>query len=184
MLLGSFVVPVAFVAWTFEHWRDELITTELIASAFIVGGLLGVLGASVLETNLLQPSMFVYLGVGLIEEAAKLAALVIIAPHLSRWHTRDGIVLGATVCFGFAAFETAGYAFNAMLTVNGMSLMSLVETELLRGVLSPFGHPLLDSHPRWHAVREGSRRPPARVRSCFLRVGRADLPPDTTPRSP
>ena len=33
ILLGSFLVPVSFVAWAFEHWRDEHITTELIVSA-------------------------------------------------------------------------------------------------------------------------------------------------------
>jgi protease PrsW len=29
---------------------------------------------------------------------------------------RDGMVLGAAVGFGFAAFESAGYAFNALFT--------------------------------------------------------------------
>jgi protease PrsW len=31
-------------------------------------------------------------------------------------------VLGASVGLGFAAFESAGYAFNALLTVHGLSL--------------------------------------------------------------
>ena len=50
VLLGSFLVPVTFVTWAFERWRDEDVTTEIVVSAFVVGGLLGVLGASVLET--------------------------------------------------------------------------------------------------------------------------------------
>ncbi len=47
---------------------------------------------------------------GLIEEAVKLGALWLLA----RYTMRDGMVLGATVGFGFAALESAGYAFNAL----------------------------------------------------------------------
>jgi len=149
ILLGSFLVPVTFVAWAFERWRDEDVTAELIVSAFILGGVLGVLGASVLETYLLHPSPWLFLGVGLIEEAAKAGALIFVARRLSRRHARDGFVLGAAVGFGFAAFETAGYAFNALLTIQGLSLSALVQTELMRGVLTPFGHGL------WTAVIGG-----------------------------
>jgi RsiW-degrading membrane proteinase PrsW (M82 family) len=149
ILLGSFLVPVTFVVWAFERWRDEHLTAELIVTAFIVGGLLGVLGAAVLETYLLEPSPLLFLGVGLIEEAVKLAALVLVTRRLSERHARDGFVLGAAVGFGFAAFETAGYAFNALLTLRGLSLTALVETELVRSVLAPFGHGL------WTAILGG-----------------------------
>ncbi len=54
----------------------------------------------------------------------------------------DGVVLGTTVGFGFAAFETAGYAFNALFTTQGISLGNLVETEVMRGILTPVGHGL------------------------------------------
>lgn len=149
ILLGSFLVPVTFAAWAFEHWRDEHITTELIVSAFVVGGLLGVMGASLLETYLLHPSLFLFFGVGLIEEGVKLAALMFVTRHLPRRDPRDGVVLGAAVGLGFAAFETMGYAFSALLTVHGLSVHALVETELLRGVLTPFGHGL------WTAILGG-----------------------------
>lgn len=149
VLLGSFLVPATFVTWAFERWRDEHVTTEIVVSAFVVGGLLGVLGASVLETYLLHPSSWLFFGVGLIEEAAKLGGLVLVTRGMRRRHARDGFVLGAAVGFGFAAFETAGYAFTALLTVRGLSLRGLVETELLRGLLSPFGHGL------WTAILGG-----------------------------
>jgi RsiW-degrading membrane proteinase PrsW (M82 family) len=93
ILLGAFLVPVSFVAWAFENWRDEDITTELIVTAFICGGLLGVLGASFLESYLLHPSPWLFFGVGLIEEAAKLGALILVTRHLARRHIRDGIGL-------------------------------------------------------------------------------------------
>lgn len=149
ILLGSFLVPVTFVTWAFERWKDEHVTAELIIRAFFVGGLMGVLGTAVLEAYLLTPSPALFLGVGLIEEAVKAVALVLITRHLPRRHARDGFILGAAVGFGFAAFETAGYAFNALLTVRGLSLAALVETELVRSVLAPFGHGL------WTAILGG-----------------------------
>jgi RsiW-degrading membrane proteinase PrsW (M82 family) len=41
---------------------------------------------------------------------------------------RDGMVLGAAVGFGFAAFESAGYTFNALLTRTGLSLLGTAAT--------------------------------------------------------
>jgi RsiW-degrading membrane proteinase PrsW (M82 family) len=150
ILLGSFLVPVAFVTYAFGH-ADEVVTVQRIFTAFIYGGVLGVLGASVLEGALLrQPSGPAYVGVGLIEEAVKLAALWLLARRLPRYTMRDGTVLGAAVGFGFAAFESAGYAFNALFTAGGPSLLNLVETEVLRGILAPVSHGL------WTAILGGT----------------------------
>jgi protease PrsW len=149
ILLGSFLVPVSFVAYAFAH-ADEVVTAQRLLTAFVYGGVLGVLGASILEAEFLRsPSTASYLNVGLIEEAVKLAALWLLARRLPRYTMRDGIVLGATVGFGFAALESAGYAFNALFTNSGLSLMNLVETEVLRGILTPVGHGL------WTAILGG-----------------------------
>jgi len=151
ILLGSFLVPVTFVVYAFERLADAVVTTQRLFTAFLYGGVLGVLGASILEAQFLeQPSVRTYIGVGLIEEAAKLAALWLVAWRLPRYTMRDGIVLGAAVGFGFAALETAGYAFNAMFTMQGLSLENLVQTEILRGVLTPVGHGL------WTAIVGGA----------------------------
>jgi RsiW-degrading membrane proteinase PrsW (M82 family) len=110
--------------------------------AFLYGGVLGVLTASVLEAWLLQDGPLIYVGVGLIEELAKLLALVLVAWGI-RLHTmRDGMILGAAVGFGFAALESSGYALNALFTPRGLSLTNLVFAEVLRGVLAPLGHGL------------------------------------------
>jgi protease PrsW len=150
ILLGSFLVPVTFVLYAVEHLADELVTAQRIIVAFVYGGVLGVLGASLLESAFLgRPGALTYIGVGLIEEAVKLGALWLLAWRLPRYSMRDGIVFGAAVGFGFAAFETAGYAFNAVFTLGGLSLGNLVETELLRGLLTPVGHGL------WTAILGG-----------------------------
>jgi RsiW-degrading membrane proteinase PrsW (M82 family) len=140
ILLGSFLVPVTFVVWAFGRRDSGEVTAELVFKTFVVGGVLGVLGASVLETFLLRPSAGLFFGVGLIEEAVKLGALAFLTRQLVDKSTRDGMILGAAVGFGFAAFESAGYAMIAMFSERGVSLADLVSTELLRGLLAPVGH--------------------------------------------
>lgn len=149
VLLGSFLVPVTFVAWAFERRDTGEITAELVFRTFVVGGVLGVLGASVLEAYLLNPSVWMYVGVGLIEEAVKLGALALLTRHLAVKSMRDGMILGASVGFGFSAFESAGYALTSLFTASGLSLSNLVTTELLRGLLAPVGHGL------WTAILGG-----------------------------
>src|ERR1700749_921045 len=85
VLLGSFLVPVTFVAWAFERGRSDEITTPLLFRMFVAGGVLGVLAASLAESYLLRPSWWMFFGVGFIEEAAKLLDLGFCSrPLLSR----------------------------------------------------------------------------------------------------
>jgi RsiW-degrading membrane proteinase PrsW (M82 family) len=168
VLLGSFLVPVTFVVWAFERRDTGELTPTLVFSTFLTGGVLGVLGASVLESYLLRPSPWLFAGVGLIEEAVKLAALAVLTRHLAAKTVRDGMILGAAVGFGFAAFESAGYAFTALFTVKGLSLMQLVQTEILRGLLAPVGHGL------WTAILGGVLFS-ASTRDHFLITGRLVL---------
>jgi RsiW-degrading membrane proteinase PrsW (M82 family) len=142
ILLGSFLAPVVFTLWAYErHGRD--LGVQVILGCFLAGGTLGVLGASAMENHLLHPSLSRCVGVGLIEEAAKLAALVFVLRRHPRIRgLRAGLVLGASVGFGFAALESAGYAFNAAASLRGLDLRALLETEILRGPLDPFGHGL------------------------------------------
>jgi RsiW-degrading membrane proteinase PrsW (M82 family) len=149
ILLGSFLVPVTAVVWNFDHEADSVLTGQRVAYAFIAGGVLGTVAASVLESWLVQDGVLTYFGVGLIEEFVKLAALVAFSVALTSYTTRDGLVLGAAVGFGFAALESSGYAFVALFTAHGVSLASLVGTEILRGMLSPLGHGL------WTAILGG-----------------------------
>ncbi|MGI5284982.1 PrsW family intramembrane metalloprotease [Nonomuraea polychroma] len=150
VLFGSFLVPVTFVVWAYGRDRSPRVTVEMMFKAFVVGGVLGVLGASLLESWLIRPSIVMYVLVGLIEEGVKLAALIFVTRHMKTRTTMDGVILGATVGFGFAAFESAGYAFNALFTAKGLSLSQLVETEVLRGILAPVGHGL------WTAIAGGA----------------------------
>jgi RsiW-degrading membrane proteinase PrsW (M82 family) len=154
ILLGSFLIPATAVIWYLDHYHSDVVTPALAARAFIVGGVLGVLGASTLEALLLSGGPLLFLSVGLIEELAKLLGVLFVARRLPRYRVRDGIVLGAAVGFGFAALESSGYALNALIVRQGLTIVfsfdSLVVTEILRGILAPLGHGL------WTALLGGA----------------------------
>ena len=153
VLLGSFLVPATAVDWYLDHYRSDLATPARVARAFILGGF-GVLAATVLEALVLPSGLLVFSGAGLIEELVKLLGLVLVARQLGCYRTRDGIVLGAAIGFGFAALESSGYALSALLVREDrtvvFSLGSLVSTEIVRGFLAPFGHGL------WTAIVGGA----------------------------
>ncbi|MGN7800278.1 PrsW family intramembrane metalloprotease [Leifsonia sp. 22587] len=144
ILIGSFLVPFCVVLFAIERVTGSISALQLVL-AFFVGGIFGVLGASLLEVNLHQ-SWGMYLLVGLIEEFVKAVLLIIIGWRVVPKTATQGALLGATVGAGFAAFESAGYAFNAAITAQGIDLVSLLQTEVLRAILAPVGHVL------WTAV--------------------------------
>jgi RsiW-degrading membrane proteinase PrsW (M82 family) len=147
ILIGNFLVPVTFVAFLYDHQHLSTLTPYSVMSCFCVGGTLGVIGASILEASLLPPSHYAYEGiplssailVGLIEEACKIVAVMIVARRMNHTSEMDGLLLGGAVGMGFAALESTGYAFTALLLSHGLLTASIIET-VLRGLFAPFGH--------------------------------------------
>ncbi|MCU1586036.1 MAG: protease PrsW [Microbacteriaceae bacterium] len=140
ILIGSFLVPFCVVLFVVERVSGNVSVLQVIL-AFFVGGMSGVLGASLLEANL-TANFWTYIMVGLIEEFVKASILVIVGWRVVPKTARQGALLGATIGAGFAAFESAGYAFNAAITAQGIDLTSLLQTEMLRAILAPVGHVL------------------------------------------
>ena len=104
----------------------------------LTGGLLSLFVALVLFQN-----AFAFLGpqgtwiAGLLEEPAKLIALIVLVKDNKKYpYILNGLLLGAAVGCGFAAFESAGYALRFGIT----DIDALVKVTQLRGVLSPFAH--------------------------------------------
>jgi RsiW-degrading membrane proteinase PrsW (M82 family) len=178
VLLGSFLVPVTAVAWYLDHDPSPALSPGRIATAFIIAGVTGVLAAALLEVWLVYgPGYRGMLKVGLIEEFVKGLAIVLIAWGIRSYSTRAGIVLGATVGFGFAALESSGYALASLFVVQGhqlyLSLSSVVLTELVRGVLAPFGHGLWSGilgGVIFRGARNGHLRPTWGILVAFLSV--------------
>jgi RsiW-degrading membrane proteinase PrsW (M82 family) len=139
-MVGSFMVPVAYVAFIYERRHLSRLTMPTVSLAFLYGGLLGILAASLLSPIFTSElSLGSTLRVGLIEEFAKILGVLVIARHKRHDSEMDGLILGAASGMGFAAMESSGYAFTALLASHG-SISVTVEVTLLRGLLSPLGH--------------------------------------------
>ena len=140
VMIGSFMIPVTYVAFFYDRRHLSRLTVPAIAQGFIYGGLIGVLAASVLEPLFIRQLDFVTaFGVGLIEEFVKVLGILVIARRLGHDSEMDGLLLGVAAGMGFAALESNGYAFSAFLRSGG-SLTITVFVTLLRGILSPIGH--------------------------------------------
>ena len=143
ILLGSFVVPLTVVVFALSRERADRLPPIVMFLGFIAGGTIGVLCSALLETYYLPHGKGTYLSVGLIEETAKALVLLAVAHQVVERGPRDGMVLGAIVGAGFAAFETSGYALSTLLKhLDDHGIMNVANTELTRGILAPFGHVL------------------------------------------
>ncbi len=140
ILLGAFLVPVVFVAYLYERLPDWDVPVGPLATCFLWGGAVGTLVAGTLEYDLLQRlGVFALLGVGFIEEGAKLIFPLVFF-FAGRYRSEaSGILFGVASAMGFAALETMGYAFVTLLQSRG-SLGALDEVLLVRGLMSPAGH--------------------------------------------
>jgi len=141
ILLGAFTVPIAFTAYVYQRVSDFDVSVGTLALCTLWGGILGVVIASLVEARTIQHLGVVpALGVGLIEESAKLVVPLAIFFFGRRYaHEADGLVIGVAVGMGFAAFETMGYGFTALLKSQG-DVGLVQQLLLLRGLLAPAGH--------------------------------------------
>jgi len=140
ILLGSFIIPVAFVTYFYNHVRHGDLSLKAIASSFVIGGILGLVAAGILEYGTLRSLNIAGLfGVGLIEEAVKLIFPLIMYFSWRYRHEADGLLFGIAAGMGFAALETMGYGLVSFLQSGG-DIGTLQHLLLIRGFLSPAGH--------------------------------------------
>ncbi len=140
VMVGNFMVPVAYVAFLYERRHLSRLTMPTVSLAFLYGGLIGILAASLLEPFFVsQLNLGSIVKIGFIEEFAKILGVMVIARHKQHDSEMDGLILGAATGMGFAALESNGYAFTAFLESNG-SISATVGVTLIRGLLSPLGH--------------------------------------------
>ena len=147
IMLGAFVVPVAFFAYFYRQEtlldRDIHAHISLIMAAivFLVGGLVATVFAGLLE-NLIpfKSNWAIFLSVGGIEETVKLIFPVAIFLIFTRYRSEvDGLVFGIASGIGFAALETMGYGLTTLMTPNA-TFVDLEQVLVARGLLAPLGH--------------------------------------------
>jgi len=139
IMIGSFAVPLATLVFFIEMNARRNVSLYQIIRLVFAGGILALV-LSLLLSEVADFLRLSWLGAsvaGLVEEPGKLLALLAVA-RIPKYHYRlNGILFGAAVGTGFAAFESAGYALRMGLLVD-TDIMK--DTIIIRGLLSPCSH--------------------------------------------
>ena len=141
VMLGAFAMPVVVLIFFFEINLFRNIPFYKVIKYFILGGALSLIVAILFFSLEFNTDIRTYSGalmVGVIEETAK-AAIVALFIFKSKNcnYILNGLLIGAAVGAGFAAFETAGYILRNGIN-NGLQTMLYVIK--IRGFLAPGGH--------------------------------------------
>ena len=139
IVVGSFTVPLSTLILFLElnAWRN--ISLYEVIKVFLVGGC-----ASLVATLFLfsffdahELDFFGAFMTGFIEETGKAVIVYYFLKRLGKLSILNGLLVGAAVGAGFAAFESAGYAMNYLFQGGWDVMMNVI---FLRGFLTPGGH--------------------------------------------
>ena len=150
IVIGSFAVPLSVTVLFYELNTPRNVSIVRVVQFMIVGGAASILFSLVFGDLTPLFGMFGPPAAGAIEECGKLAAVCALYEGSKNLRARypyllNGLLLGAAVGAGFAAFESAGYALAIGLQDTG----AMVQNIAFRGLLSPFGHIV------WTAIAAG-----------------------------
>jgi RsiW-degrading membrane proteinase PrsW (M82 family) len=116
IILGSLAVPLATVFLFWELNTPRNVSFVQVLMLVCLGGVISLVFTEIVD----RISNLGWLGnpsAGIEEEVAKLLAVVLVVRSTRYKYILNGLVFGAAIGCGFAAFETAGYAyFNGFLT--------------------------------------------------------------------
>jgi RsiW-degrading membrane proteinase PrsW (M82 family) len=137
MVIGSFVIPLSVLLFYFEMNIPRNVSIYQVFRMVFIGGTISLV-VSLLGYQ--WTSAFSFLGgivPGVVEELGKVAALILVVNNRRYPWTLNGLLLGGAVGAGFAGFESAGYAFKALVEGNAGAMLGLI---VERGLLAPGGH--------------------------------------------
>lgn len=170
IFVGSFAIPFCTLILFTELNIQRNISFNRIITAFLLGGLLSLIITFFISVQIGNYESYV---AGAVEEPAKLLAAIVIGRKFADGKILTGIVIGAAVGAGFAAFESAGYALDTIFSALGHRqnpIAAMHENLEMRGILSPFGHVV------WTAITSGafwlamSKKLPEKSAQAFLNL--------------
>jgi RsiW-degrading membrane proteinase PrsW (M82 family) len=139
LMMGSLAVPLSTAVLVFEMNTPRNVSFYEVLRLFLIGGVISLLVA-LFEFEWSPLSWLGSPEAGVIEETAKLLTVIALTRGGGRYkYILNGLLLGAAVGAGFAAFESAGYAFRYLLMSKG-NYSQMTSVIYLRGFLAPFGH--------------------------------------------
>jgi len=102
------MVPVAYVAFFYEHRHFSQLTLPTVSMTFLYGGLLGIIATSILEPFFIRHlDLISVIKVGFIEEFAKILGVLVITRHSKQDLEMDGLILGAALGWGLRPLKAA-----------------------------------------------------------------------------
>ena len=140
ILIGAFAVPISTLVLFFELNTPRNVSITRVSMLFMMGAAVSLLLSTLLFQNFAFLNLFGPPIAGVFEEIGKLAALAIVTRNfdIRRYpYALNGLLFGAAVGAGFAAFETAGYALVFGLQGGGNAMVAVLQ---MRGLLAPFAH--------------------------------------------
>ena len=176
MMIGSFAIPISTLVLFLELNVRRNVSLYMVSRLLFLGGVLSLLITLVIGTladngllpnsgNISQGSWLGASSAGPMEESAKVLAMVAVARAAKYKYKLNGLLVGAAVGAGFAAFESMGYALDCFTggtlqgtigtiinakteeelkfaEMNGVLAGSaeMLDNIVVRGILSPLGH--------------------------------------------
>ncbi|MEC1525888.1 PrsW family intramembrane metalloprotease [Neobacillus niacini] len=135
IIVGAFAVPFSTLIFFWEMNAPQNIAFYRVIYYVLTGGILSMLAAIVffdILKNNINP-----ITIGIVEELAKAIMVIAFVRYRKYKYILNGLLIGAAVGAGFAAFETAGYALRSLLTGDGANLYNTI---MIRGIFAPGGH--------------------------------------------
>ena len=138
IIVGSFAVPLSMVILFVEINARKNVSLYQVVRLIFAGGVLGLV-LSLILYSVTDTMKLYWLGdtiAGLVEEPGKLLAVLLVINSMWHRYILNGLLFGAAIGAGFAAFESAGYALHIGL----QNTAAMTHNIMTRGMLSPFGH--------------------------------------------
>ncbi len=126
IVMGSFVMPMTLLILFFEMNVLRNVPLYQVLKLTVIGGLLSLILSLLFYkwTKLGGGDNWLgALGVGVVEETGKAAALLLVLNKLKYRWILNGMLFGAAIGAGFAGFESAGYAYRygtEVITTRGL----------------------------------------------------------------
>ena len=148
IFIGALAVPFSLLIFFFEMNAPRNISIFDVTTIFFVGGICSMLATLVLDgffgIKVLNFSGAII--IGLTEEFAKALIIWFVLRDVKKKYILNGLLVGASIGAGFAAFETAGYILRYFLLKADIGLMVLY----IRGIMA------LGTHAIWSAIVGGA----------------------------
>lgn len=149
IIIGSFAAPFSLLILFWEMNAPQNISIYEVAKMFFIGGT-----ASLVATMILYTFFPVYdldvggaMIVGTVEELGKLAIIIYFIRKLNPKYILNGLLIGAAIGAGFAAFESAGYAYTFGELYGEGAMMEVIFTRAWMAV---------GTHVVWSAIVGGA----------------------------